>query len=270
MTGDAKSDHSYWDALWRENDAQLPLPIDPNAPGLNNYVPRALHEAFFPLLKRLPKNSLLLEIGCARSQWLPYFAQQYGFQVTGIDYSDTGCAQAKKILEKSSINSEIYCEDIFNPTENLKNCADIIFSLGVFEHFSPTSRALSAGAEYLKAGGLMLTVIPNMVGIIGLLQKSLHREVYDIHVPLSREALLKAHEEAGLTVLTAEYLLPISLCAFAPNPRRPAWFNSLLMRTLSATSKIVWLAGNKGLRLPPNRVTSPYVMCLARKQEEQG
>jgi cyclopropane fatty-acyl-phospholipid synthase-like methyltransferase len=31
--------------------------------------------------------SRLLEIGCARSAWLPYFAQEFGIDVSGLDYS---------------------------------------------------------------------------------------------------------------------------------------------------------------------------------------
>jgi len=41
------------------------------------------------------------------------------------------------------------------------------------------------------------TEIPNMVGFNGLIQKLANRPIFDIHVPLDLDALVKAHELVG-------------------------------------------------------------------------
>ncbi len=76
------------------------------------------------------------EVGCGSSGWLPYFAQTYGFTVSGIDYSPVGCKLAVENLRILDIPyGEIICKDIFE-----KDCTDgkkydIVFSYGVIEHF---------------------------------------------------------------------------------------------------------------------------------------
>ena len=45
-------------------------------------------------------GSRILELGCANSQWLPYFAHKWNFQVDGLDYSETGAQMAREILAR--------------------------------------------------------------------------------------------------------------------------------------------------------------------------
>lgn len=146
---------------------------------------------------------------------------------------------------------------------------DVIVSIGVLEHFENTQQVLEAFSRFLKPSGLMVTLIPNMVGLVGFLHKIINRPVYDIHVPLSREQLLAAHQTVGLEILDGQYflftnfgvinLVGISPRTFAGFIRRGILFG---LNRLSAAS---WFIEERVAKFKPNWLTSPYVICLARK-----
>lgn len=60
---------------------------------------------------RLGAKDFFLEIGCARSRWLPYFAKEFGFEVSGIDYSEVGSQQATQILFNEGVQGNIVFAD---------------------------------------------------------------------------------------------------------------------------------------------------------------
>jgi hypothetical protein len=157
----------------------------------------------------------------------------------------------------------VTCGDFFAPPEALVGAFDAVVSLGVVEHFVPTSHCVRAISRLAKPGGLMVTVIPNLAGTIGELQRLLDREVYDKHVPLSAAALASAHEEAGLRVVRGGYLLFASFNAM--NFRRAADSRAvwLLAKGASALSRLGALVEDRVPAARPNRHFSPYAYCLA-------
>jgi len=48
-----------------------------------------------------------------------------------------------------------------------------------------------------------------MVGFNGLIQKLANRPIFDIHVPLDLDALVKAHELVGFEILERGYFLSV-------------------------------------------------------------
>lgn len=88
-----KAGQEYWNALWAADS--IPDAVNPRQTGLDNYANRRLHEYFVATFSGVPTRELtILEIGCARSVWLPYLAREFGFRVYGLDYEDNslhGC-----------------------------------------------------------------------------------------------------------------------------------------------------------------------------------
>lgn len=255
---------AYWDDIWKDpGNVEL---INPHAPGLNNYVNRELHKVIVDVLSsHKTRGQRLLELGCGTSAWLPYFAREFGFHVYGIDYSETGCRNAERLLCDAGVTGEIICADFFAPPRELLNNFDVVVSFGVAEHFSDTAECISAFSRFLRPGGVMLTLIPNMKGLPGFLQKVMQREVYDIHVPIDTQSLSKAHERAGLRVSRSQYSLPINLNVVNIEPSRGSIRYTLFVRLRSWTSKIIWSIQSRVPFLPPNFVTSPYLICVAEK-----
>jgi len=259
-----KAGKDHWDEAWTRTN--LPPVIDPHGRGLNHHFDRAIHsylQGVFGVASR--PGSRILEIGCGNSVLLPYLAREFRFEPSGLDYSELGCSRARESLARERIDGLIYCEDFFSPSERLLSQFDIVISWGVAEHFQPTSRCLSAFAAFLKPGGSMVTIVPNMTGLMGALQKAADPAVYEIHVPLDRNALAAAHNQAGLEVVRSDYLMLFNLNTVNLEGRADRRWYRQAVRLRSWTSKAIWLAEPLLPFARPNRLTSPLVTCVAIK-----
>lgn len=264
------SDKTYWDEVW--SDRSIPPLIKPENKALRNYVNRRFHEFFSAILSGIAtRNKVLLEVGCARSIWLPYFSQHFGLNVSGLDYSEIGCEQSRKILSQTGVQGEIVCCDFFSPPSGLLGKFDIVISFGVVEHFVDTQSCIKALARFLKPGGLLVTNIPNMVGLIGAIEKAINREIYDIHVPLDRELLANAHRSAGLKVLQCDYFLSTNFGVLNLNgldQKSISWrMKNIFRKMMLYLSGLVWIYERAFGPIKPNRLLSPYVNCVAQKEE---
>jgi 2-polyprenyl-3-methyl-5-hydroxy-6-metoxy-1,4-benzoquinol methylase len=258
-----KAGKQYWDEAWETRD--LPREADPREKGLANYVNHRFHEYFCEVFSSLNTHGkTLLEIGCARSMWLPYFAKEFGFEVYGIDYSEIGCNQAMQILANERIKGEIVCADFFSASGSMVKAFDVVVSFGVLEHFRDTTACIAAFSKFLKPGGLLITNIPNLCGLNGLIQKMINRAILDIHVPLKKDAFMQAHEINGLRVISCDYFLFINLGVLnVENLRGSLVYKAARLR--SWINEVVWVFERVVPGLKPNRWSSPYINCVAVK-----
>ncbi|MEQ1890325.1 MAG: class I SAM-dependent methyltransferase [Alphaproteobacteria bacterium] len=256
----------YWNALWR--DGRPLAPIDPYKGGLRNYAYRHLHRAFAAaLVSENPAGKSLIEIGCGGSRWLPYFHRIHGCRISGIDYSPEGCAATKALMNRLGIDGNIIEGDFLTPPADQLGRFDIVLSNGLVEHFSDTAAAVAACAAFLAPGGLMITLVPNMTGPLGRLQKLFDGPLYAKHVPLSSGQLAQAHGDAGMTIISSSYALIAHLGVLQFGAVERALGSRPLQVLKIALSGPFWALGACfGLR--PNRITSPFVLCLARKPEK--
>lgn len=257
-----KAGKAYWDHQWENNT--LPTAVDPRARSLNNYLDREFHKCFRGALSSVDTGKLL-EIGCARSAWLPYFAKEFGFEVHGIDYSGIGCQQAAQVLRNEGLEGEIACADFFSPPEYMLEAFDVVVSFGVAEHFQDPASCIAAFSRFLKPGGLMITVIPNLSGGMGWIQRITNRPVFDIHIPLDRDALEEAHGSSRLEVVSCEYFLFANLSVVNIKNWRGKPLYKVAIRLRSLINKAVWTVERAVPLLRPNRWTSPYIVCITRE-----
>jgi 2-polyprenyl-3-methyl-5-hydroxy-6-metoxy-1,4-benzoquinol methylase len=217
-------------------------------------------------------NQKLLEIGCARSAWLPYFAKEFNFKVSGLDYSPLGCEMAEELLRRNDIKSTIVCADLFSPPEDMMGQFDVVCSFGVVEHFDSTSACLAALSKFLKPGGIIVTSIPNMTGAIGLLQKITNKPVYDIHVPIDREMLLSAHEKAEFKIIENDYFMSVGfgVCNLTgvKTGTFSYFFKKVMLGILSRMSMVIWRIEDSVGPLLSTKLLSPFIFCVARKLDK--
>jgi 2-polyprenyl-3-methyl-5-hydroxy-6-metoxy-1,4-benzoquinol methylase len=263
-----KAGPQYWNDSWASSD--IPAAVDGSDTRLMNHVNRHFHQMFLSQFdkSRTPSMSLL-EIGCAKSAWLPYFAREFGFSVCGIDYSPVGCQMARAVLQANGVEAEVICADFFCPPEAMLGTFDVAVSFGVVEHFDDTASCLRAVSSFLKPGGTLITNIPNMVGWVGLLQKTLNRPVYEIHNLIDPASLRTSHEQAGLEVLECGHFLStnfgvVNLIGISTNTAA-GFLKKCLLGFLSRVSVLVWLIERRTGAFPPNRFSSPYINCISRK-----
>lgn len=252
---------------WNENWADLPFPefIDTSDARLRNEVNLRLHRFFSCLFDpRRDAGKRLLEAGCARSVWLPYFAQQFSMRVAGIDYSENGCHQEMGVLRMAGIEAPVFCADFFDPPAELKESFDYVVSFGVVEHFTDAARCISALADFLRPGGKLITVVPNMLGLVGTLQRFFDSEIYATHVAHTPATLEASHIAAGLAVDSSNYFLATNFYVVNPG-RKASCYKLFAYRVLGRVSMAAWQLDRWFGELPGTRSFSPYILCTATK-----
>ncbi len=247
-------------------NSQLPEAVNPRPKGINNFVDRAFHAEFKKIFSQIDTvGRSLLEIECAGSPWLPYFNKEFGFHVTGIDASEHGCRLASEVLKASGLSGMIVCADLFHPPTSLRNRFDVVVSFDLVQRFEEPAECLRSMSEFLKPGGMLITRIPNLTGLVGQVTKVLNRNAYAENVPLSMGALAYAHEEAGLTVTDSMH------CLFADFnvinlDTRSGFVRSRGTRLSSWANKACWMAESAIPFVRPNAFSSPYILCVAEKR----
>jgi 2-polyprenyl-3-methyl-5-hydroxy-6-metoxy-1,4-benzoquinol methylase len=258
-----KAGVAYWERHWHQTHA---AGFHPATSRIRDYRDRVFAQLFAEATDGLSHDARLLEAGCGDSLVLPYLAT-LGYQISGVDYSETGCRKIRERL--GAIDADIECCDIFDPPGRLLGRVDLAFSCGLVEHFSNTAECVGAIACLVRPGGRILTVIPNLCGSIGAVQRRIAPSIYAAHVPLSLEDLVQAHRAAGLAIQRASYLLPVGygiLDAREPNVQgAPLLARRILVAALARLSWFGWLI-DRQVRLPATRLFAPYAYCLATRQ----
>jgi 2-polyprenyl-3-methyl-5-hydroxy-6-metoxy-1,4-benzoquinol methylase len=265
-----KTNKEYWDQSW--SDSNIRSLVQPDQLSLRNYPRLCWHQWFSEIFANLEANNLkILEIGCARSIWLPYFAKEFGFDIYGLDYSEIGCKQEEQLLNKAGVKGKIVCADLFNPPAEMIESFDIVVSFGVAEHFINTTDCIKAFSKFLKQGGMMITIIPNMIGAVGWFQKVLNPPIFDIHVLLDVNQLSEAHKKADLEVSHCNYFMSTHFAVCNLNGINSNSLEWLIKKGICLflvfVSVSVWFVESKIkiFKLKENRLTSPYINCIAIK-----
>jgi 2-polyprenyl-3-methyl-5-hydroxy-6-metoxy-1,4-benzoquinol methylase len=257
----------YWNGVWEESARQRL--VDPRARGVRNHLRREFH-AFFRDALGDGQGRRLIEVGCADSVWLPYFAQELGFDVVGLDYSEVGAVKARSTLNDAGVGGSVLHGDLFSPPRELVGQFDVVFSYGLVEHFTDYRRPIAALGDLCRPNGYVLTLIPNLTSLMGTLQRLLSRSVFEVHVPISLDQLSAAHEDVGLRVVMARRLMSVNFGVLNPGLAGTGVFGRLAKRVahsaLIASMLPVWWAESCGSRrLPPSDLLSPYFVVLAQK-----
>jgi 2-polyprenyl-6-hydroxyphenyl methylase/3-demethylubiquinone-9 3-methyltransferase len=202
---------SEW--LWKEgtgyyNEQEADLLREPYLPN-ERFVPdRLVMRLFSEHGGFTHPRPQVLEIGCGRSPWLPYLAQTAGCRPVGLDLEPYAAQLARANLAGAGVKGDIYCRDAFDlqSNEDLWGRFDLVYSLGVMEHLSDVSAKIRVLARYVKPGGRIVTLVPNMQGVNWFLQRMGSLRVLQAHVVHTTDSLRMAHEQAGLKTMAAGYL----------------------------------------------------------------
>lgn len=247
-----KAGENYWELVWNQQNAI-------NKIDLNYYTNKLLHSLYSKYFKRNSKKSVC-EIGCAMSQNLIYFNDNYGYQINGFDYEKNAVLKTKEIYKNMGYEVNIYHHDFFNVKQSKQY--DILCSFGVFEHFENLNKAVKLTKEYLNDEGMILTVIPNMNGIVGLLQKKFNKKVYDIHIPYTKDDILKAHENSGYQTLYCEYYGIYQAGVININGVKN---EQIIRKILAIPGKPLYYISNIFDIKLDSKINSPYIIYIGKK-----
>jgi 2-polyprenyl-3-methyl-5-hydroxy-6-metoxy-1,4-benzoquinol methylase len=261
---DRKSSSDYWEGEWEKFDPSAEISLDENNPKnlLNILINRGLQKAFKK--NNIKSGSAFFEVGCGGSRWLPYFAKEFGFQVGGIDYTENGVKTARDVCKYHSIDANIIKGDYEQMSSLLDGRnIDVIGSFGFVEHFQNTEQCVQHIIKILNKDGLIITIIPNMAGLYGIIYKYLKPAVYKIHNPIDLKQLTAAHHAVGLEILYSEYLL--STPGVIGEIKDAPGLLVIIKKLLRRFSHLFWKLELLGLVLPRSKLLSPYIICVAKK-----
>jgi len=257
---DALSQNKYWQLGYqrRRSGAEIPDVND-----FRNYAARRVVQT----VESVGLNGKhVLEVGAGDSNLLLLLATRFPgtARFAGLDYSDAGCELLRDRSRRVGADIEVINADLFQPPKELIGRFEVVYSLGLAEHFSSLGDVLAALTCFLRPGGDLVTIIPNMTGVLGRLVKRWNKEVYDMHNPLGLSAFLAGHADAGLHVLRSGYLCSsnfsvLSSC-FGDGRRQ----GERAYRWLSRLSKALWWYESKAFELPKTAWLSPYIFAVSR------
>lgn len=124
---------------------------------------------YYDLVKILksyvPKNSNVLEVGCAPAVRLINLSKDLKFHPYGIDYSPKGVDESKENFAKAGLDvKQVSKADFLDDNyikENL-NRFDVVMSYGFIEHFDNVKDIIERHNKILKKKGILLLSIPNL------------------------------------------------------------------------------------------------------------
>lgn len=122
----------------------------------------------------------VLEIGFAPGKQLASLAARRGARVAGVDYSETGVRHARELFSALGLEGDLRCEDVFQ-TSFERARFDVVYSVGVIEHFEDPSELVRIHVELLRPGGTALIFIPHYGGVYGSLQRRFDPDNLAIH-----------------------------------------------------------------------------------------
>lgn len=256
------SEKTYWDSvLEKANLPRLNTNKNFNFKITMNFLDNILNQY---------KGKSLIEIGCGSSGWLPYFANTYNFQISGLDYSEVGCKLAIENLKMQNIHYEdIFCKDLFEFGCTNGKKFDVVFSYGVIEHFNDPKKLIQIFYNMLNPGGIIISLVPNLVGLNGILTKYSMKSIYDMHITITKDQLIKYHQLDGLLNIKTNYVGPMCLSVL-PLDKSKHW----LINRANIFFNIFYRIASKSIRIfyslnPQNvssRFFSPYVIGVYKKK----
>jgi SAM-dependent methyltransferase len=198
---DALTGAAYWDRYW----SRLTLPREyrhsPRLPYIN-----AILDVFD---RWLPKDSRLsaAEIGGAPGQYLAYIHRTFGYRVTCIDYSETGCAKTVENMRILGIPGDVIRADITADVSDLPSF-DVVYSLGLIEHFADRLRIVENHARLVRPGGYLVLGVPNFRGLTGWFMRTLAPDTYATHeiAAMNLEGWREFERALHLRVLWKDYV----------------------------------------------------------------
>jgi SAM-dependent methyltransferase len=154
----------------------------------------------------------VVDAGCGSGFFSNYFISR-GCKVYSLDYSEKALEIARKITQNKSF--EYLNRDLLDESLGLefKNTFDLIFTDGLFEHFSKEEqeKILKAFITMKKKGGLIATFVPNRYSFWTVIRPIFMHGIKEKPFTLKELASFiegvgqKVIEKGGINVLPVKY-----------------------------------------------------------------
>jgi SAM-dependent methyltransferase len=250
------TDRSHWDLYWE--GTALPREVQRGSGS-------AQVDAILDVLDEHapPDGASVLEVGGAPGQYLAYLHSRRRYECALLDYSAEGCALARRNFELLAIEAEIHKRDLLDPELRIGRF-DLVFSLGLVEHFADLTGVVAAHARLVEPGGTLIVGAPNVRGVNAWFMRRLCPRRLATH---NADSLRLERWDEFERVLGLERRFRAHIGGFEPGVfavregRRaadaPLWATARLLRTIFAR-------GGRRLRRYNHPLVSGYLIGVYR------
>jgi SAM-dependent methyltransferase len=168
------TDTVHWDSYWKQACA-LPVVAQPDG--------QSSTAAILEVIDRFVESDSplsVLEVGGAPGGWAAHLQRKFGHEVCVLDNSPIGIDLTRRNFELLGIPGQVLQRDLFSPTQPVPQF-DVVYSLGLIEHFEDTEAVVAAHLAYVKPGGRLIVGCPNLLGLNGFIFRRLSPTVFDWH-----------------------------------------------------------------------------------------
>lgn len=154
----------HWDEYW--DQIQLPVAVAPGEASGTTAILQVIDR-----FASSPSPLSVLEVGGAPGGYLVHLWRRFGHDVCVMDNSPAGLELSRTNFALLDVPGRVLERDLFSRGDAGLEF-DLVFSLGLIEHFDDTSAVVEAHLSYVKPGGTLILGCPNFRGINGwLLQR---------------------------------------------------------------------------------------------------
>jgi SAM-dependent methyltransferase len=206
-----------------------------------------------------PPGRRALEIGAYPGRFIHHLAANYGYKPFALDY----CSAAKELPAMfeavGAPNLTLFHEDFLKWSTDEQ--FDLVCSFGFIEHFNDWSDMIRRHADLVAEGGYLILATPHFRNVQYVLHRLLdtpNLRQHNVHA-MDDRAWRRILTSSGFEILRCG---PYRTCQFWLHADEVGPVRSLVGRALSRLSeefdhRMNW----------PNRLTSPYLVCVARRPE---
>ncbi|MEZ5308586.1 MAG: hypothetical protein R2684_15685 [Pyrinomonadaceae bacterium] len=198
------TDREYWEGYWEKGIHEVPEEIAL----IDNKYADAL---YYPFRKFIDSSKPIsaLEIGGAPGLFVSGLTKMHPNLKPGVlDYTDRGVNETKAVSEKFGINIAIHKKDMF--VDDLSDLPpyDVVYSLGVVEHYEDLELSFDKHLECAGPGGIVIFGLPVFLGINDWLAGRLapdNRDTWYTAI-MEKESWKKFYERKDIEVLFDDYV----------------------------------------------------------------
>jgi ubiquinone/menaquinone biosynthesis C-methylase UbiE len=147
-------------------------------------------------------DARVLELGCAPGRWLGWVADRLKLRPMGLELDPAGARLSRRLYPQIPI---VRGNAFSLPFAS--RSFDVVYSIGLIEHFEDPSGILQEARRVLQPDGLSIWLVPNLGGgsLCRWHWRTFRRPIYEAHRPYSLAELSEIVARAGFTVTHREH-----------------------------------------------------------------